>query len=102
MTAEYRFTEEAIQDIRAFPEDIQREIFEKIDAAAEKHFYNSESYSKFYDHHGRIWDKLNLEINNESIRAVFIEEEKFLIIFIGDHEDFEYDTDLYNLLKRRS
>jgi len=98
---EYRFSNKSIEDIQEFEESVQREIFEKMEEASEDYFYNSEYYSKFYDHHGRVWDKLNFNIHGEPIRAVFVERERFFIIFIGNHEDFEYDTELYNLLKGR-
>lgn len=102
MTVEYRFIEESLEDIEGFSESIQRGIFEKVDDAAADYFYNSEYYSKFYDHHGRVWDKLNFEIEDQSIRAVFIEQDEFLVIFVGNHEDFDYDTELYTLLQSRS
>lgn len=102
MTVSYRFTEETRQDWKEFDEEPKKEILDKVDEAAEDHFYNSEYYSKFYDHHGRIWDKLNFAIKGEPIKAVFIEGDEFLIIFIASHEDFKYDTDLYNLMQKRS
>ena len=101
MTASYRFTEEARQDWKDFDAEAKEEILDKVDEAAEDHFYNSEYYSKFYGHHGRVWDKLNFEIRGEPVRAVFMQREEFLVIFIGSHEDFDYDTELYNLLQSR-
>jgi hypothetical protein len=98
---DYRFSRESLEDIEEFGQEVQKKIFEKIEQASDDHFYNSEHYSKFYDHHGRVWDKLSFEINGEPIRAVFVEREKFFIIFIGNHEDFDYDTELYNLLQSR-
>lgn len=99
--AEYEFSEESLKDIQGFDEKVQREIFDKVEEASEDHFYNSEYYSKFYDHHGRVWDKLDFNINGEPICAIFIKREEFLVIFIGNHDDFDYDTELYNLLQDR-
>lgn len=102
MKASYRFTEAARQDWKRFDDNVREEILDKVDEASEDHFYNSEYYSRFYDHHGRVWDKLNFEIEERPIRAVFVERNEFLVIFVGSHEDFDYDTDLYNLLQERA
>ena len=99
--AEYEFSKASLEDIQDFDKKVQREIFDKVEEASEDHFYNSEYYSKFYDHHGRVWDKLDLNIDGEPIRAVFVKREKFFIIFVGNHDDFAYDTKLYNLLQDR-
>jgi hypothetical protein len=103
MTVDYRLTKEALEDLKVFRDSVKEEILQKIDEAAEDHFYNSKYYSKFYDHQGDIWDKLNFKIDEKPIRAVFMETQKeFAIIFIGNHKEFEYDTNLYTLLSERS
>ncbi|MFB6158654.1 MAG: type II toxin-antitoxin system ParD family antitoxin [Candidatus Nanohalobium sp.] len=59
-------------EIRVISNDTREELMErvrknKVDEAAEDHFYNSEYYSKFYDHHGQVRDKLDFDIDHEPI-----------------------------------
>lgn len=98
----YWFSKEAEESLTKFSQEVKKAILQNIDEAAEKGFFNSESYSFVYDHHGDAWDKLDLKEEPLNHRVFFMKNgDEFVILEIFDRDELDYEEKgFYNQLKK--
>ncbi|MFB6209256.1 MAG: hypothetical protein ABEJ56_03900 [Candidatus Nanohaloarchaea archaeon] len=98
----YEYTEKAFESLSNFSIETREKIRDKIEEASAEEFFNHESYSYVYDHHGNPWDKLDFKEGELNYRVFFAKiESKVYILDIFHREELDYEEEeLYNLLDR--
>lgn len=98
----FEFSSGADQSLSEFDEAVVSGILDFLEEAADEGFYNHESYSFVYDHHGNAWDKLDAKRGELNHRIFFREIDGtvyILDIFHRDEMDYE-EHGLYHRLQR--